>query len=118
MWGGQLISLLGDMLFDLALIWWVMNVTSSGMAISAVALAASLPSIILGPIVGVYVDRLDRRWLMIMSDVVNGVIMASMALLYWQGIFSMPLIVAAAAVTGVVSTAHGPAFQEIGRAHV
>ena len=111
MWGGQLISLLGDMLFDLALIWWVMNVTSSGMAISAVALAASLPSIILGPIVGVYVDRLDRRRLMIMSDVVNGVIMASMAVLYWQGIFSLPLIVAAAALTGVVSTAHGPAFQ-------
>ena len=111
MWGGQLVSLLGDMLFDLALIWWVMNVTSSGMAISAVALAASLPSIILGPIIGVYVDRLDRRWLMIMSDLVNGVIMAGMAVLYWQGIFSLPLIVISAALTGVVSTAHGPAFQ-------
>ncbi|KAF0197526.1 MAG: MFS transporter DHA3 family macrolide efflux protein [Bacillota bacterium] len=111
MWGGQLISLLGDMLFDLALIWWVMNVTSSGMAISAVALAAALPSIILGPIIGVYVDRLDRRSLMIMSDVVNGVIMAGMAVLYWQGVFSLPLIVISAALTGIVSTAHGPAFQ-------
>lgn len=111
MWGGQLVSLLGDMLFDLALIWWVLNVTSSGMAISAVALAASLPSIILGPIIGVYVDRLDRRWLMIGSDIINGVIMAGMAILYWQGIFSLPLIVASAALTGVVSTAHGPAFQ-------
>ena len=111
MWGGELVSLLGDMLFDLALIWWVLNVTSSGMAISAVALAASLPSIILGPIIGVYVDRLDRRWLMILSDVINGLIMAGMAFLYWQGMFSLPLIVISAALTGIVTTAHGPAFQ-------
>lgn len=106
-----MVSLLGDMLFDLALMWWVVRVTSSGTAMSAVALASAVPTIVLGPIVGVYVDRLDRRALMIVSDVVNGAIMAGMAMLYWRGVFSLPLIVAAALLTNAVSTLHGPAFQ-------
>ena len=37
--------------------------------------------------------------------------MAGMAFLYWQGMFSLPLIVISAALTGIVTTAHGPAFQ-------
>ncbi|MEW6524491.1 MAG: MFS transporter [Bacillota bacterium] len=110
-WSGQSVSIFGDTLFGLALMWWVAEVTGSGTAMSAVALATALPRIVLGPIVGVYVDRADRRKLMIVSNLLNTVITAGMASLFWQGIFSLQLILASSLLMGTVSTLHGPAFE-------
>ncbi len=110
-WIGQTISILGDTLYNLALMWWVVQETGSGTAMSAVALAGALPRIILGPLVGVYVDRWDRRMLMFVSNLVNGVITASIAVLLWQGGFSLSLIIISAALMGIVSTFHAPAFE-------
>lgn len=110
-WVGQTISILGDTLYNLALMWWVVQETGSGTAMSAVALAAALPRIILGPLVGVYVDRLDRRMLMFVSNLLNGLITAAIAFLFWQGSFSLGLIISSAALMGIVSTFHAPAFE-------
>lgn len=111
LWIGQSVSILGDTLYNLALIWWVVQVTDSGAAMSSVALAAALPRIICGPLVGVYVDRFDRRRLMLAANLANGMITAAIAFLYWRGQFSLGLIIGSAAMMGLVSTSHGPAFE-------
>jgi len=111
LWGGQSVSILGDSLFNLALMWWVVSVTGSGAAMSTVALAGALPRIFLGPIVGVYVDRVDRRHLMTISNVANGIITLAMAALFWQGVFSLGMIIFSAALMAAVSTLHAPAFE-------
>jgi len=111
LWGGQVVSLLGDTLFNLALMWWVVSVTESAVAVSFVALATSLPMLILGPFVGVYIDRGDRRLMMLAAHSLNGLITAAMAFLYWQGIFSLPIILVAAVLMGIVSNLDGPAYE-------
>jgi len=110
-WGGQIVSMLGDMLFDLALIWWVLAETGSGTAMAAVALAAALPSTLLGPLCGALVDRMDRRKLMIGANAANGILMLGVAVMYWRGIFSLPLILLASALNNVGASLHSPAFQ-------
>ena len=67
-WTGQAVSLFGTALVQFALVWWLTNRTHSATVLAAASLAAMLPGILLAPIAGVWVDRWNRRWVMILSD--------------------------------------------------
>lgn len=110
-WGGQTVSGIGDRLLSLALMWWVVQETGSGAAMSATALAVALPRILLGPVSGVLADRINRRTLMMLSNLINAVVTIAVAFLFWQGTFSLNIIIAASAAIGVVGTFHIPAFE-------
>lgn len=110
-WLGQTVSMIGDILFNLALMWWVVETTGSGLAMSAAALATGLPRIFLGPIAGVLADRFDRRNLMFATNAAGALITLSMVFLYMNGIFSLGLIIGAAALLGVTAAVHSPCFE-------
>lgn len=71
LWTGQLISLLGDRIHQVALAFVVLNATGSPMAVGAVFLVATLPNLLFGPIAGTLVDRWDHREVMIVSDLLR-----------------------------------------------
>ena len=73
-WGGQSISMFGSSVSYIAWIWWVLEKTNSAAAVAAIGIAAALPSLILGPIAGALVDRLDRRKVMLWMNLINTVI--------------------------------------------
>ncbi len=110
-WVGQSISGLGNNLFGMALLWWVVKETGSGAAMSVTALATALPRIVLGPMTGVLVDRYDRRVLMALADFTAGLVTLGAALLYWRGVFSFALIITAAAILSAIAAFHEPSFQ-------
>jgi MFS family permease len=103
--------MIGDILFGLALMWWVVETTGSGLAMSASALASGLPRILLGPFAGVLADRFDRRNLMFATNAVGALITLSMVFLYVNGIFSLGLIIGAAAALGATAAVHSPCFE-------
>lgn len=70
-WLAQTISLLGDRLHQVALAVLVLGVTGSAPLTALVFLAATLPNLVIGPLAGVFVDRWDRRRLMIASDLIR-----------------------------------------------
>jgi MFS family permease len=57
---------------------------AAGYAVAGVMIARMLPSILLGPVAGVIVDRLDRKKLMIVADIARGAMYASMPFLFGQ----------------------------------
>jgi len=67
-WSGQALSLLGSMLVQFALIWYLTVETSSATVLATASLVGLLPQVILGPIVGTLVDRWNRRAIMIIAD--------------------------------------------------
>src|SRR5436305_11820227 len=67
-WAGQAVSLFGTALVQFALIWWLTNSTHSATVLATASLAGLLPGVILAPAAGVWVDRWNRRWVMILSD--------------------------------------------------
>jgi MFS transporter, DHA3 family, macrolide efflux protein len=67
-WGGQAISLLGSMLVQFALVWWLTSSTGSATVLATATLAAVLPQVIIGPFAGALVDRWNRRLVMIVAD--------------------------------------------------
>jgi MFS family permease len=72
LWAGQLISLLGDRVHQIALAFLVLGLTNnSPIALGAVFFAATLPNLLFSPIAGAFVDRWDQREVMIVSDLLR-----------------------------------------------
>jgi MFS family permease len=71
LWFGQLISLVGDRIHQVALAFLILNATNSPIAVGAVFLVATLPNLLFGPIAGALVDRWDHREVMIVSDLLR-----------------------------------------------
>jgi Na+/melibiose symporter-like transporter len=61
LWAGGLISETGDWLLLVGLPVWVLELTGSSLVTASVFLVGLLPSLLAGPIAGVFVDRWDRR---------------------------------------------------------
>lgn len=79
LWSGQTISILGSGLTQFALGVWLFRETGQATPFALTALFGFLPGIVLGPFAGVAADRWDRRTLMLLSDLVQG--LATLALL-------------------------------------
>lgn len=75
-WTGQTISLFGDRINQVAIAVLVLTVTGSAFETGLVFLTATLPNLILGPIVGPFVDRWNQKRLMIGSDLVRAGLVA------------------------------------------
>lgn len=67
-WVGQLIASIGSSITAFALDVWVYKHTGSVTQFAFITLSNTLPLILLSPIAGLFVDRWDRKWIMILSD--------------------------------------------------
>jgi MFS family permease len=74
MWSGQLISLFGDRLNQLALVAVVLVTTGSAFASGLAFFVATLPNLLLSPIAGTFVDRWDHKDTMVVSDILRAVL--------------------------------------------
>ena len=68
LWVGQLVSLFGDRLHQVAVAFLVFAQTGSALSVGLTFAAASAPNFLLGPIAGAFVDRWDRKRTMVFSD--------------------------------------------------
>ena len=78
LWTGQMISLLGDRVHQIALAALVAGVTNSVVAVAFVFVAATIPNLVLGPVAGAYVDRWNHRDVMIVSDLLRAAVVLLM----------------------------------------
>ena len=67
-WSGQLASILSSEVVAYSIIFWMSLETGSAEVLALAAIAGMLPQSLLGPLVGVYVDRWDRKRTMILAD--------------------------------------------------
>ena len=67
-WIGQALSLAGSRIVQFALVWWLAILTDKATVLTTATLVALLPEILLSPIAGVYIDRWNRRLVLIAAD--------------------------------------------------
>jgi DHA3 family macrolide efflux protein-like MFS transporter len=85
-WIGQAISLLGSQLVQFALIWHLTQTTNSAITLTFASLVGLLPSVLLTPIIGVLVDRWNRRLVMLVADLCVALATVVLALLFMLGV--------------------------------
>jgi MFS family permease len=73
-WMGQVVSEVGDHFNNIAVFSLAMEATKSGLVVSGIMLARGAAMILGGPVAGVLLDRMDRKRLMIVSDLFRAVI--------------------------------------------
>ncbi|MBM3810389.1 MAG: MFS transporter [Acidimicrobiia bacterium] len=74
LWLGQIVSEIGDHFNTIAVFTLALENTGSGVIVSGVLLARAVAVIAAGPVAGVLLDRMDRRKMMLMSDVVRALV--------------------------------------------
>ncbi len=106
LWFGQLISLFGDRLTQIALAFLVLEATGSAIAVGLVFAATALPNLLIGPIAGALVDRWDRRNVMVVSDLLRA---ATVMVIPAAAITNVALVYVLVFVTATLSTFFRPA---------
>jgi MFS family permease len=74
LWYGQVVSELGDWLNSIAIYMLVLQLSGTGTAMASAMMAKLLPIFFVSPLAGVLIDRMDRKVIMITSDVLRFVV--------------------------------------------
>src|SRR5579862_2875131 len=74
LWFGQVVSEVGDHFNNIAVMSLAMQHANAGLVVTGVFLSRAVPMLAAGPIAGVLLDRMDRRRVMIASDVTRAAI--------------------------------------------
>ncbi len=83
LWTGQTISSLGDWIIIVAMITLVYNLSPSSWAISGLMIFRVLPALFFGSLVGVIVDRFNRKKTMIICDISRGFLIVIIPFIKW-----------------------------------
>jgi hypothetical protein len=111
LWTGMTVSLVGDGVLLVALAWKVYELSNAPAALSVVGVAMTVPHVALLLLGGVASDRLDRRRLMIASDVVRAAAIGVMGLLASTGELELWHVFPLVAAYGAATAFFGPAFD-------
>ena len=105
LWAAQGVSDIGDALTSLTLLIVVTRLTGSTAALAGMAIALAVPAIVIGPIAGVFVDRWDRRRVMLASDLIRaGLVLGFVFVASTDRLWLMYLIAIAHATVGTFFT--------------
>jgi CRP-like cAMP-binding protein/sugar phosphate permease len=77
LWSAQLVSTVGTALADLAAGILVFRITGSALSVGLMFVATSVPTLLIGLVAGVFVDRYDRRKIMVIADLLRAAIVVS-----------------------------------------
>jgi len=108
---GQSISVLGTWMTRLATTWLVYHLTHSALLLGVVGFAGQFISFALGPFAGVWVERVDRRKLLVWTQAAAAVQSLVMAALTLAHIINLWEIIALTALQGVINALDTPGRQ-------
>jgi CRP-like cAMP-binding protein/sugar phosphate permease len=110
LWTAQLVSTIGSSLTDLAAGILIFQRTNSAFAVGLMLMATAVPSLVVGLIAGVFVDRFDRKKIMIASDLLRAGIVVSIPFLVQIDIL---LLYVAVVLASSVKQFFDPAEQSV-----
>jgi MFS family permease len=84
LWLGQAISLLGDSFYFVIFMFMVKKITGDNASVGYVGAFQTLPYLLFSAYAGAVADRLDRRLLMLASDILSGATLLVFAVIVWQ----------------------------------
>jgi MFS family permease len=113
LWSGMAVSLIGDGIYTIAIVWQALRLSNTAMAISLVGVAWTLPTVgflILG---GAVSDRIDRRRLMLWASLAQALAVATIGALAAAGGLEMWTLLCLVAAYGIAEAFFLPAFEAL-----
>lgn len=111
LWQGQLISAFGDVIYSIALGFWIMQKTGSTALMGTLVAVSSIPRIVISPFAGVLVDRWDRKKLIVLMDFLRGVAILFVAAAALLGVLQIWMVFAAGIIISSCSAFFNPSIS-------
>ncbi|HLO90830.1 MAG TPA: MFS transporter [Lentimicrobium sp.] len=105
---GQIISLPGNWIQSIAMGWLVFRLTDSAFLLGIVGFASQIPAFFITPLAGVFADKLERRKVLLITQVVSMLMALFLATLIFSDNVSVPLIISAAIINGIANAIDNP----------
>jgi MFS family permease len=110
---GQIVSLAGTWMQNIALAWLVIELSGSPLAVGALAFCRFVPFLVLGLVAGVVIDRFDTRRLLLATQGAAMVVSLALAVVTLAGSATLPVVYALAALGGLVLVFDAPGRQTL-----
>lgn len=112
-WTGQAVSLITSAVLQMAIILYITERTGSAMVLSIASLVGFLPYALLGPFIGVLVDRYNRKLIMIGADLIIAAAGAILAIVASYMELPVWMIMVVLFIRSISSAFHSPALSAI-----
>ena len=109
--GGQSISLVGTWMTRIATSWLVYRLTGSALLLGTVSFAGQIPTFLFAPFAGVWVDRLDRRQVLVWTQTLSMVQSFALAALTLSHHIAIHWILALSVMQGIINAFDMPGRQ-------
>jgi DHA3 family macrolide efflux protein-like MFS transporter len=109
LWLAQNVSLFGDILYTVGLMFHVQQQTGSALQTTGVLVAEALPRFLLGPVAGVLVDRWDRKRVLVVADLARAALVGLLAALLLSRGLTLAATYAIMTALSTATTFFGPA---------
>ena len=108
---GQIVSLIGTWVQQVALSWIAYRITGSALILGLVAFSGQIPMLVATPLGGYLADRYSKRNILLCTQVVEMLVAIALAVIAWQQNFSPWILVTASAVLGLSGAIEMPSRQ-------
>lgn len=110
---GNLVSAIGDLLYSVAIGYWVFEKTGSSGLMGVMSSISMFVTMFLSPFSGSIVDKCDRKWVIVGMDVVRGILMLGVGALAFTDTLRVPWVLAAAFLASLCGVFFSPAVSTL-----
>ncbi len=110
---GHAVSIFGDVLYAIAIGFWVFEKTGSTALMGLMSSIGMFTMMFLGPFAGAIIDRSDRKMVIISMDVIRGVLMIAVGFFAVRGDLGIPMIMFTAFVAALCGVFFNPATMTV-----
>ncbi len=110
---GNLVSDLGDLLYSVAIGYWVYEQTGSSALMGVMSSISMFVTMFLSPFTGSIVDKCSRKWMIVGMDVLRGLIMLTLGVLLYTSKLNIPGVLLAALLASLCSVFFNPAVNTL-----
>jgi len=108
---GQLVSNFGTAIYSIVLGFWVLEKTGSTAIMGTMLALSVIPRIIISPIAGTLIDRNSKKWVVVLTDFMNGILMLTLGLLDYAGLATVWMVMVVGVLNGIFGCFFGPAIN-------
>ena len=113
LWLAIFVSNAGSWMQRVATAWIIYTMSESAMWLGIDAALTGLPTLLLLPLAGVLADRVDRRVVLSITNLVNALLAVALAVLWWSNSLTIWELLSVSFLSGVVAAFAAPASQSL-----
>lgn len=110
---GATVSMIGDLMYSVAIGYWVYQKTGSNSLMGIMSSISMFVTMFLSPFSGTIVDKLNRKWVLVVGDALQGVLMLAVGVLAYTNSLSVPIVLLAAFLAALGGVFYQPASNTV-----